>query len=158
MYHLYYPLWWFYHFFSSQGSSASGYTGQADTDTRQAGRRDHGTMVHFIRWEMTLAMGDIINKISSQIFHLPSPPLHKCSYTRTNIFKLGYMDGYIKRVYTCVSCVHQCNVWLLPIAANFKAIQAWRKLFHRLLDLKKRPAMWEHISDGSAWQGNVQKI
>ena len=45
---------------------------------------------------MTLAMGDIINKISSQIFHLPSPPLHKCSYTRTNIFKMGYMDGYIK--------------------------------------------------------------
>ena len=92
--------------------------------TRIQGRRGEGTMVHFIRWEMTLAMGDIINKISSQIFHLPSPPLHKCSYTRTNIFKLGYIDGYIKRVYTCVSCVHQCNVWLLPIAANFKAIQA----------------------------------
>ena len=95
----------------------------------QGSRRggEEGTMVHFIRWEMTLAMGDTINKISTQIFHLPSPPLQKCSYyTRTNIFKLGYVDGYIKmtiiRVYSCVSSMHQC----MPIAYCCKLEKPYR--------------------------------
>ena len=87
---------------------------------------------------MTLAMGDIINKISSQIFHLPSPPLHKCSYTRTNIFKMGYTNGYIKmtifRVFSCLCLLYAC---LLPIAATYKSHTGLKKTFPQVVGPKQ---------------------